>query len=757
MNKMRLFSLIVGTFFSAYATAQDRPIGYWRAHMPYTELRGAATDGVRFFVATKESFFTYDVAQDEISAYSKVEGMADVEMSAVAYDATTDITVLGYKNANIDLFIDETFYNIPDIKIKVMNELKQINQIYTENGMAFLSTSFGVVVLDLTRKETKETYSFTTNNQTIPVRSFTSDAVYYYAATTSGLYRASKNNPNLQAFSSWQKIDGHTELINLLHYNNTIYAHDTDSLYQWNGTTMDLLFASQYQITSISPAENALYVGEYLPNAYVGRVRKLGFDGVVTDSFNTRSNPLGILRLSSGSDLYEVDGFNGLTRISNGAWQAEIKPSGPSGYGAFDIIANNNELWVAHGGYNREWTYTFNLDGFSRFSNGKWQAFNFRNTPELTDRNSDFVRVAQDPVDKNVYLGSYRAGIYRYAPDGKFEELTQTSPVFEGTVGDPNAYRISGLAFDNDNNLWINQYGAPHELVVKTKDGKYYNFAGAGARTAGASVIIDDYNQKWYITPGNGVAVYNDNYTIDNVSDDTYGRINSAKKLPSDNTLCIVKDKEGAIWVGTSDGIGIINCPGEAIQGTCNVEKRIVQYDNFAGFLFQGESVMSIAVDGANRKWIGTANGVWLVSPSADKIIYRFTAENSPLPSNSIQKIAIDPVTGDVYFGTDLGIVSYRSTATEGTETATNVTTFPNPVPSGYNGTVAIKGLPANADVRITDITGQLIYRTKALGGQAVWTGKDYTGRTPQSGVYLIFATNTDGTQTYKGKMVFME
>src|SRR5690606_14308572 len=232
----------------------------------------------------------------------------------------------------------------------------------------------------------------------------------------------------------------------------------------------------------------------------------------------------------------------------------------------------------------------------------------------------------------------------------------------------------------------------------------YYNFTGAAAATASASVIIDGYNQKWYISPGLGLAVYDDNYTIANPSDDRFARINQHNNLPNNNTNCIVKDKDGAIWIGTENGIGIINCPGDFLNGNCEVEQRIVQYDEFAGYLFQGESVMSIAVDGANRKWVGTNNGVWLISESGDEIIHRFTSSNSPLPSDNIQKIAVDPVTGDVYIGTALGLVSYRSTAIEGKDTPENVLSFPNPVPSGYEGTIAIKGLSNNADVRITDI-----------------------------------------------------
>jgi ligand-binding sensor domain-containing protein len=272
--------------------------------------------------------------------------------------------------------------------------------------------------------------------------------------------------------------------------------------------------------------------------------------------------------------------------------------------------------------------------------------------------------------------------------------------------------------------------------------------------------MIDDYNQKWYLVPGLGVTVYNDNSTPSNTADDMYyiyGTGVGHGNLPGPTPYCLTKDKNGSIWVGTNNGIGIINCPEQATQGTCDAELRIVQYDQYAGYLFQNENVYSIAVDGANRKWVGTANGVWLLSSDASKILLRFTVDNSPLPSNVIQKISIDPVTGDVYIGTDQGLVSYKSTATEGITANQNVTVYPNPVTSGYKGTIAINGLVNNADVRITDMSGQLVYRTTALGGQAIWNGTDYTGHRPQSGVYLVFITNKDGSQSYVAKMVFME
>ncbi|NCX95688.1 MAG: T9SS C-terminal target domain-containing protein, partial [Chitinophagia bacterium] len=250
--------------------------------------------------------------------------------------------------------------------------------------------------------------------------------------------------------------------------------------------------------------------------------------------------------------------------------------------------------------------------------------------------------------------------------------------------------------------------------------------------------------------------------TLANAADDATWLLSTGSgsgNLPSTTVNSLAIDKNDNLWIGTADGIAILYNASSAIRLKSDAETPVVQYDQYAGYLFKGEIVRAIAVDGANRKWIGTDNGVWLLSPDAvnSSILLRFTTQNSPLPDNRIRKITIDNVTGIVYIGTENGVVAYRGTATEGGKTNGDVKSFPNPVPPGYQGTIAIKGLATNADVRITDMSGQLIYRTTALGGQAIWNGKDYTGRRPASGVYLIFATNTDGSQTYSGKMVFME
>jgi hypothetical protein len=275
-------------------------------------------------------------------------------------------------------------------------------------------------------------------------------------------------------------------------------------------------------------------------------------------------------------------------------------------------------------------------------------------------------------------------------------------------------------------------------------------------------ILIDDYNQKWIQAPqGYGLFCFNHGNSIDNNGDDRWKWYQTGKtngNLPGNFVNTMVKDKDGFIWLGTDKGIGIIQCPGEVFTSFgCEVYQPIVQQDNFAGKLFENEDVRALAVDGGNRKWVGTRNGVWLLSPDGDKVLLRFTAENSPLLSNEINRIAINPENGEVFFSTFNGICSYRGTATEATDVNASLLVFPNPVPSSYNGQIGIKGVPANAIVKITDVNGRLVFQTRAAGGQAVWNGNDYSGRRPSTGVYLILITDDTGLEKKAGKIVFVK
>jgi ligand-binding sensor domain-containing protein len=298
--------------------------------------------------------------------------------------------------------------------------------------------------------------------------------------------------------------------------------------------------------------------------------------------------------------------------------------------------------------------------------------------------------------------------------------------------------------------------------VLKKADGSWVRFGIPFLHTENAvgQVLIDEFNYKWIQSPkGNGLFCFDDAGTPENISDDRWRYFRAGRgngNLPAADVLSLARDRDGFIWIGTTQGIAVIQCLQDVFNAGCEAVLPVVQQDNFAGFLFRDEQVRTIAVDGANRKWVGTRNGVWLISPDGQKIINRFTEDNSPLLSNLINRISVDPQTGEVFISTFNGICSFRGTATEGSSTKDSVLVFPNPVPPGFSGTIAIRGLPENAWVKITELDGRLVYQARALGGQAIWNGMNYKGERASSGVYLVLVADEANREKLATKIFFI-
>lgn len=773
----------LSVFFILYAffvQAQDKPVGYWESHLPYNDALALATDGKVLYTIGTQAFFTYDPGgNNQPVPYSKVEGMSDIGMQQIGYDDATATVILVYANGNIDLFKNNTFYNIPDLKIKTISGSKTIFQIYTENGTAYLSSALGILALDITN-QTLATYQFSLNNLAIPVNSFTGNKNYFYAATGIGLFRIPKNSSQIQNFMAWEQVDSNT-YTNITNVNGSLFLSTSNSVYTYANGFLQLLY-SVYDTTHhttlkhIDAGLSRLFISEYDDSTFTGHIKTMDLSYNLLDSFVYVGNPAQVVQRPDSS-IWIADRFFGLMKktpskpLDSLSTPARYIPIGPNSQTSFDIYANNKKIWVAHGGYDDKYFATNSQSGISNLANGKWKVYpgsSFTSASDNLSTMKDFIALANDETNGVLYAASYLNGLLTMKEDGSSYQITDLNSVFEPTFQLSNgaaARQLVGLALDNSTgNLWVSQIQTPHQLFAKTPDGTWYKFTAPGVINGGP-LVIDDNGQIWFISinsdNGGGVAVYNTNGTLNDPTDDVSYHLTTgvgSGNLPSNNVLCIAKDKNNDIWVGTDNGIAIIsNCYISKQSQGCDANIPIVQYDQYAGYLFAGSSVLTIAVDGANRKWVGTDEGIWLLSSDASKIIYRFTVDNSPLPSNSVQKISIDKVTGDVYIGTDMGLISFHGTATEGGTSNQNVQVFPNPVKSGFTGTIAIKGLAANADVRITDIDGQLVFRTTALGGQAVWNGLDYKGHRPQTGVYLFFVSSSDGSQTYSGKIIFTQ
>ena len=224
--------------------------------------------------------------------------------------------------------------------------------------------------------------------------------------------------------------------------------------------------------------------------------------------------------------------------------------------------------------------------------------------------------------------------------------------------------------------------------------------------------------------------------------------------LPDNTVNTMIEDQEGQIWIGTNNGVAYFPFPFLVFEDDEFEAIRPIYEGNY---LFRNESISSLEVDGGNRKWIGTQKGAWLFGPDCTELVIHFDHENSPILSENIIDIEVNQVSGEVFFSTDKGLISYRGNAVAPEEKHTNVKIFPNPVTPNFNGIVGIQGLPFDSIVKITDISGNLVYQTRSEGGMATWNVLDLNGERPNTGVYLVFSSTEDGSDTFVGKLAIIK
>jgi hypothetical protein len=768
MRRHRLLLVLFAAAWLTEAGAQLQPVGRWREHLEFQPASRVTMGENEVFVASKFGIYSVSLADNIIERYSKVSGLNDIGISTLRYNTVSGKLLIAYNNSNLDVLYRNDIINIPYIERSNVSGDKRINDIYFEGNRAYLSTNLGVIVVNMDRYEISNTWFLGQNGASVKVNGFTSDANFFYAATDEGLKAAPKNNNNLEDFRNWTLLSNANGLPNgpvrnALFVQNRLFVQYFSTLFVRNGTTWSEAYTDGFNWFSTEASDNSILISEERNSWQQRRVVVLNAtNNSVSQVFeNNPFTQFPVHAVKMGNELFVADLGKGLLRV-NGSSVSPVTVNSP--YGALDgeLLVTNNTLYVAGGSINEAWNYQFNGTGFFTFTNDTWTDYNRFKLPWM-DSVYDIISIAVDPRDQKIYAGSYGGGLVEFETATKYKIYKQGTAIGE-TIGDPNNYRIGGLAFDLENNLWFTNFGAATMVGVKKSDGSWskfnppflipFNMVGG--------ILIDDFNQKWIQVPqGNGLLCFNHGASIENTGDDRWRWFQTGStngNLPGNFVNTMAKDKDGFIWLGTDKGIGIIQCPGEVFTANgCSVFQPIVQQDNFAGLLFENEDVKAIAVDGANRKWVGTRNGVWLLSPDGDKVIQRFTAENSPLLSNEIIRIAIDPTTGEVFFSTFNGICSYRGTATEGSNKNETVLVFPNPVPSGYGGTIAIRGVASNSIVKITELNGRLVFQTRALGGQAVWNGLDYTGRRVSSGVYLVLVADELGQEKTAGKIVFIK
>lgn len=767
MKKTSIFFLALFIFpVKVFLQQPLQPLGFWREHLPYKSSIDVTAGNNKIYCATPYSIFSVNLAENSIERMSRVTGLSETGVNAVKYDELTDKLLVVYNNSNIDILYRNDVFNVPDIKRDNITGDKTITGAFPFNKKFYLFSGLGVIVIDSDRYEVDDTWFISNTGGQVKVNGFTTDGTFFYAATAEGLKRTPVNGGNPANYLEWQMLSGTNGLPagtcdNVIAIEGKIIVQKTDSLFILNTASWNLFFTETgWQIQNINSSAGKLMICQRR-NDGNAKVTVLNPDATMVKTLQQQ----GLIAfprkaIATGNDYWVADQTGGLTKFTPGGFE-NYKPNSPESIASGDLAVVKEIFYAAAGEVNDAWIKQLNKNGIYKFSGGQWTNYNY-NTFSQMDSLPDIITLTIDPLDESIWAGSYGGGMVHIKEGNIFEIFKQNSAIGQAFL-DPGSYRVSGLAFDQDNNLWISNYGSSQQIVVRKKDGNWKNFTVPFAlvENATAQIVIDDENQKWIVSPkGNGLIYFHDGNTIDNTADDKwklyrFGAGNG--NLPSNNVLSIAKDKNGFILIGTDDGIGIVQCPQDvfSLQG-CDAVLPVVQQGNFNSYLFKGEKVQSIVTDGADRKWIATTNGAWLISSDGEKVINHFTGENSFLLSNDVKKIAIDGKSGEIYFATAKGICSFRGSATEGGVRNVEVLVFPNPVPPGYTGIIAIRGLVNNALVKITELDGRLVYQSRASGGQLVWDGRDYKRRKISSGVYLVLVTDDTRKENLATKIVFI-
>ncbi|RYZ19971.1 MAG: hypothetical protein EOO16_18290 [Chitinophagaceae bacterium] len=762
---MRLLApfLLISTLASAQNTFPA--IGSWREHLPTNSTLGVALTPERIYAATPYALFSINRAGDEVERLSKIGGLSETGISTIRYDAAAGKLYVAYTNSNIDVLTGSGIRNIPDLKRENVSGDKSIYDFFPAGNVIYVSTGLGIWVLDANRYETKDSWFIGNGGGYVRTRAVTRDNDFIYAATDEGLKRTPVGNPTPADFRTWQNLSGtgglsSTAPSGVVNVSGRVVAWAGDTLWAQNGSSWSLFWTNSKPITGINPTGGKLGVTQSFVTGGPTQALVLNADGSIFRSA-TQAPPLSypLVAELDGNTLWVADLYAGLSSWNNGTPEF-YKPNGPDGIASGEMTVRNGVLYAAAGSVNDSWNYQYNRNGIYQYKVGQWTNYNQFRLPVL-DSVLDLISVAVDPRDESFWGGSYGGGLVHYTGTNSLEIFKQNSPI-GATIGDPSSYRVSGLAFDAENNLWVANYGAFRNLHVRKADGNWASFSPPFMlnENAIAQMLFDDEGILWALSPkGNGVIAYYPGNSIDNASDDRWRLLRPGGgngNLPAGEPLCLAKDRSGFVWIGTTDGVTVMQC-GSSVFAGCEATLPIVQGDNaFANYLFKGEEVRSIAVDGADRKWVGTRNGLWLISPDGDKRLLHFTEDNSPLLSNDIKRVAIDGATGEVYVSTAKGICSFRADATEGSEDYSSLQVFPNPVPPGYTGSIAVRGLKEGSIVKITELNGRLVYQARSNGGTATWNGRDYQGRAVASGVYLVFVRKEGEPERGVGKIVFL-
>jgi ligand-binding sensor domain-containing protein len=748
MKKIFFLFLIFSLAFSQNETLK---VSEWKNYTSLLKINSLTLSNEYIWGATDGGIFKYSLSDNSIERFTNVDGLSNLENTAIFYDTKGNIWV-GSSDGSVDVYNyqKKNWINIKDIALSYSSLSKNINGFNQKNDSIFIISDLGISIYNTSLKEFQDSYikfgSFPAFTKTIDL---TFDSKNIYVLTTSGLAVADINNKNLLSPDEWMSYSklgyfDNQNLVDIDLFNNFLYILTDYGIYKYNNKSITRITSFNQSAKKIFKTTDGLYIVlEY-------QILLLKSNDIIETL--PIQIPLSINQfILANNKIYLSLKNNGLWVINNNKPERiDLNCPYSNNFGQM-IVASDGTLWVASSGVGGG-----GASGFYKFKDGVWTNYNVSTNPEIGTDTWDAVCEAND---KSIFLGSYGSGVLKIK-NNKFSFYNNTNSTLYGAAGNPSFIPITGIAKDANGTLWFTNYKADNNKPLSsfTTDSvwkNYVNGVNINSTYFFRGLVIDDYYTKWIISEYdpiyNGLFYFNEKYSLPGTvngwgfigNDEIYGSGTQVK--------CIAIDKNNELWIGTTGGVAVINKvsnPANSISRPCNTTRCNIS----------GQVINCITVDPLNNKWVGTkTSGVWVLTPDGSSVIAQFNTTNSKIASDNITSISIDGQKGIVYIGTEKGLSSFKTFLVEPLQTfKENLKVYPNP----YNpekSTLSIDGLVESSRIKIITPYGKIIKDFQTPGGRvAYWNGTDENNEYVSSGIYFIISYTSDGSQSSIGKVAIV-
>ncbi len=687
----------------------------------------------QIWAATDGGIFAYFLNDSIYQVITKSEGLSSQSITAIAVDKNKNVWI-GSVDGYINVYYPETGKIKTILEIfKTNNTQKGINDIIISGDTAFVSTDFGLSLININNLSFFDSIlKFGSFPSKTPVKNIYIGKTIY-VVTNAGIAAKKKNAKNLTAPETWETINigaqiAVNQINKIIEFKNNLFVATDKGLVKISGDSSSIILYDDFRVHNFIVKNDFLY--SVLDNT-IHKYDEIN-DNVVFGIASTRFNVLNFLN----DNTFLIASSKGVIIKDNTKTQ-KIFPNGPQTNAALSLtVDSKGHLWSATGKDGRG-------IGVLEYDNNNWITHNTSNVPVF--KSNDFHKVSSS--NSSVFFQNWGRGFIQYK-DGKYKSFDAETTDLVGIPEDVNFIVIQGVEEDAKENIWVLNFWAANKkpLSVLTPEGKWYHYQFGNSISPkvvqAENLVIDQFSTKWFGVTGlgeEGLYYFNDNGTLDNLSDDTWGKITKFSGLRDKDIKALAIDKLGELIIGTSIGVDVIPDPSEPST-----------IDNNQYRALSNQTINCIAVDPINQKWFGTTKGVFFTSPDGSRLLASYNTDNSPIPDNDIKSIAIDENNGIIYIGTNLGVTAITTLFIKPEKDFSKLFVYPNPVTIGDNTNLNIifNGLVENSQIKILDITGKLIYEFSSIGGRTTfWDLKDFNGKYISSGIYIAVVFDSEANK----------